>query len=192
MLDRLRRALDRIGKLGTTLIGVALWEIGARVTLPGLNAGVLGNLFASGRGGLLGLYNMIGGGALSRGAILGLGLLPYLSARIYMRLSRMAFPEFQRVWEQPGGGARYRKWTRQLSVLLSVAQSIGFARVVQNIGAAPSGAGFVIETMLALTAGSVFVMLVWEHASGRLAADVPDDETVSEEEPASPATRPAE
>ena len=41
MLDRLRRLFDRLGKLGTTAIGIVIWEIGARVSLPGLNGKVL-------------------------------------------------------------------------------------------------------------------------------------------------------
>ena len=174
MLERLRRAMDRLGKLGTTVVGLVIWEIGARVGLPGLDGKVLDAYSKSGGGGLTGLYDTLVGGAMSRGAILALGIVPYLSARIWMRLARFVSPALDAMSKHAAGRERIKKWTRALTVALAAVQSIGFALLLQNIGAAPSGAGFVIQSMLTLTAGAVFVMLVSEYMSGRLAVEQPD------------------
>jgi preprotein translocase subunit SecY len=167
MFDGLRRLLSRVGKAGTIAVGLVLWEVGARIGLPGLSGDILADLFRKSPGGLLGLYNLLSGGGLSRGAVLALGIAPYLSALAMMRLARFASPQLEAVWADHAGRARLHEWTRRLTLLLAAIQGIGFARFAQNAGAAPLGGAFIAQTMLILAAGSVFTMLVSEQLSGR-------------------------
>ena len=146
------------------VVGVYLvCEIGARVSIPGLSADALAQFFRRGGAtGLMSLYDRFVGGALSRGALLALGVMPYLSATIWMRFGRLVSPDLESVWRNDA--ERFNRWKRALTVVLSVVQSYGFAQFVQSIpGAVPNpGIGFTALTMSILTAGSIFTMAVVE------------------------------
>jgi preprotein translocase subunit SecY len=145
--------------------GLAFFEIGARIGLPGVNLSAVANALSQGpRNGLLGLYNLLGGGALSRGAVLALGIVPYISASIVMRLARVVSPTARALNETPDGHDRLTRWTRALTLALAAIQGYGFASFLQNIPGAVAnpGFGFTAQTMLILTAGSGIAMMITE------------------------------
>lgn len=178
MLSRARRIPRpwRRGALG--LLGLALYQLGALVAAPGLDGRVLGEYLraqrAAGGGGLLALYDRLAGGGLSRGAPLALGVMPYLSAWTFVRLARYAVPAVARVAEREGGGHALRRWTRALTVLLALVQSLGYALFTRSVpgAVAEPGVGHVVRTVLVLTAGALAVMWLGEGLTG----DMPDDE----------------
>ena len=88
--------------------------VGSRLPLAGVNVEQLFKFTAGSKGGLLGLYEMVFQGGLPRGAILGLGIMPYVAARLYMWLWRFVNPE----------ATVTRTKTRLLTAALSVIASL--------------------------------------------------------------------
>ena len=139
----------------TSASAIALIAVGSRITLPGVNSAAVTAFTGNSKGGLLGLYEMVFQGGLHRGAILGLGIMPYLSARIFMRLWRVVNPKAE--------PSRLR--TRILTVTLSLIQATGFALALQRMpgAVAEPGLGFIAKTVLTLTAGSLIAMWFGEQ-----------------------------
>jgi preprotein translocase subunit SecY len=179
-------------RLFALLAAIPLIIVGSRVTLPGVNAVALKNFIGSSRGGLLGLYELVFQGGLHRGAILGLGIMPYLTARVYMRLWRAVNPK----------AVTTRFKTRVLTVALSLIQSAGLATFLQRVpgAVAQPGPGFIATTMLTLTAGSLVAMWLGERLTEPSDLEVEDDDVSALPErreaspalpsPASPASQP--
>lgn len=156
-------------RLITALAAIPLLVVGSRIPLAGVNVQALARYMNGARGGLLGLYEMVFQGGLYRGAVLGLGIMPYLAARVYMRLWRAVNPK-----------ARDSKLkTRLVTVGLSLIQSLGVATFLQRVpgAVADPGPGFVTKTVLTLTAGSLVAMWFGEQLTER--ADADDEEELS-------------
>jgi preprotein translocase subunit SecY len=171
-------------RVAMALGGLALFEAGVRLVLPGLIGPALGQYLRNGGGSLLlTLYDKLGGGGLSRGGVLALGILPYISATIMMRLARVISPPVDGLSASAEGRIRLRRWTRGLTVGLALIQSYGFARFVQGIPGAVMhpGFGFIAQAMAVLTAGSVVAMVVTEQ----LSAPADDDDITPLTPPAS-------
>ena len=159
------------------VIGVAaLYGIGARIVAPNINGDVIAEVFKSGGAGpLLRVYDWLVGGGVSHGAVLAIGIMPYLSARIFLWLARVAVPSVAEMANQDGGHARLRRWTRGLTFGLALVQSYGFARFVESIRGAVvhPGAPFIVQTMAVLTAAAMCVTWVSERLSASDDRDVP-------------------
>lgn len=109
-----------------------------------------------------------------RGGALALGILPFITATIVVRLTRVVSPEMERMSRTSEGRASLTRWTRVLTTALALVQSYGFARFVQAVPGAVDnpGFGFIGQTMLVLTTGSLVAMAVTE----RIAQAVADDD----------------
>ncbi len=174
-----RRIPELWRKTGLALATLAVCAVGARIVAPGLNGQALHDfLRAGGSTGLLRVYDWFVGGASSRGAVLALGIMPYVSARIMVRLL---------TWRNQVGQAKRTRWTRWLTGGLALVQSYGFARFVEGIPGAVAhpGVGFLAKTMAVLTTGAIGVMLLSERLTERHDDDLPVDEST-----ASPASEP--
>src|ERR1700720_1488621 len=77
------------------LIGLVVYRLGAYIPVPGLDPHKLADLFQQHEGGILGLFNMFSGGALSRLTIFALGIMPYISASIIMQLLVAVLPSLE-------------------------------------------------------------------------------------------------
>lgn len=181
----LRDTAERSRKAVVALGGLLLVEVGGRIALPGLNVQVLSDfLLHRGGGGLLSLYDRLVGGAVSRGAVLALGIMPYLSARVFVRLARATLPSVGAMETDEAGLTKPRWGTRVLTVGLALVQSYGFAQLAQAIPGAVTrpGTGFVIQTMLTLTAGAIVAMALAEQVTGQIQGrpqQAADDEPTS-------------
>ena len=134
---------------------IAYVYVGSRLSLPGVDVQRLVALRNQAPGGLLGLYELVFAGGLHRGALLTVGIMPYLTARIWMRLARIVSPRVAAL----GDHARIVR-TRWLTGALAVVQSFGVALFLQrvpNVVANP-GMGFTATTVLALTGASLVAM----------------------------------
>ena len=152
-LPDLRKAFIWLG-------AIAYVYVGSRIRLPGISAEYLAQFTQNARGGLLGLYELIVSGGLHRGAILGLGVMPYLTARIYMRLARTVSRRIAALDNE--GRVQHTRW---LTAALAVIQSIGFASFLQRIPnvVANPGMGFTITTVLTMTGASLVAMWFGEQ-----------------------------
>jgi preprotein translocase subunit SecY len=142
-------------RLVAFITAIPLIVVGSRITLPGVSVEGLAKFVGDSRGGLLGLYELVFQGGLHRGAVLSLGIMPYLSARVYLWLWR-------RVRHGPKAS---RTTTRALTIVLSVIQSLGIAALFQGMPGvvANPGPGFIATTVLTLTAGSLVAMWLGEQ-----------------------------
>jgi preprotein translocase subunit SecY len=169
-----RRRVQR--KVSLALAALLACEAGARIVLPNVNGPLLEEYLRRGASGpLMHLYNFLAGGALGRGAILALGIVPYLSARIYLRLARVAFPRVAAMWAHDAGRARLKRWTRWLTGGFAVVQSLGFSLFLQNLPGvvANPGVGFIAQTMVVLTGGALFTMWIAERLAGDRGEELP-------------------
>jgi preprotein translocase subunit SecY len=162
-------------KLLFTLFAVAVYRLGAHLPLPGINAQALGMLMQQlkQQGSIFGMYDIFVGGALSRAAVLFLGVMPYISASIIFQLIGSVFPQLEKMQRDQAGRRKITQYTRYLTVGLAAFQAISIAIFLESQKFS-SGAGtlaivyepgwtFRITAMLTLTAGAIFAMWIGEQ-----------------------------
>ncbi|OGC42478.1 preprotein translocase subunit SecY [candidate division WOR-3 bacterium RBG_13_43_14] len=162
-------------KLFFTLFAVAVYRLGAHLPLPGINAQALGLLMQQlkQQGSIFGMYDIFVGGALSRAAILFLGVMPYISASIIFQLLGSVFPQVEKMQRDQAGRRKITQYTRYLTVGLAVFQSISIAMFLESqkfTSAAGTmaivynpGWAFRLTAMLTLTCGAIFAMWIGEQ-----------------------------
>ncbi|HET6587877.1 MAG TPA: preprotein translocase subunit SecY [Oleiagrimonas sp.] len=151
-----------------------VYRLGSFIPVPGVNPGAMTNLVQQG-GGLLNMFNMFSGGALSRFSIFALGVIPYISASIVVQMMGSVLPSWQALKKEGESGQRkLTMYTRIGTVGLCIVQSFGIAVALQGqtaAGGAPvvyfPGAGFVFSAVVGLTAGSMFLMWLGEQMTER-------------------------
>lgn len=157
-----------------TLLMFVVFRIGVYITTPGVNAVALTQFFSASNSNLFGLFNMFTGGALSRFSIFSLGIMPYISSAIIFEMLPMVIPSLG-ILQKEGGDAGRKKFTQYIrygTVILALFQSIGISYGIE-IMRSPSGLPvvghpgfhFMIISVIALTAGTVFVMWIGEEIS---------------------------
>ncbi|HEX7050712.1 MAG TPA: preprotein translocase subunit SecY [Longimicrobiales bacterium] len=158
-------------KILFTLLALFVYRIGAHITAPGVDIGVLREQFGQLQGTLFGVYDMFVGGALSRATVLSLGIMPYISASIVFQLLAAVFPTIEKMQKEgEEGRKKLTQWTRYATVALALVQAWGYAVFLQNpgIGAVQNpGIAFLLSTSLVLTAGAMFVMWLGEQITER-------------------------
>src|SRR3989442_6143736 len=103
-LKNMFKVPDLRNKILFTLIIIAIYRLGSNVPVPGIDFAAVHRLeSASHRGGVLGFLNLFSGGALTRVAVFGLGIMPYITAEIIIQLLIVVIPKFEE-WRGPGAG----------------------------------------------------------------------------------------
>jgi preprotein translocase subunit SecY len=156
-------------KIKFTFLCLAIYRIGSHVTAPGVDVTAMMNFFASQGGGLLGLYDLFVGGNLSRSTIFALGIMPYISASIFMQIGAAVIPTLDKMNKDEEGRKRITQWTRYATVGLALVQAYGYALFTSGVQGAVlnPGSGFVFQMMLFLTTGALFVMWLGEQITER-------------------------
>ena len=94
-------AIDELKKrIVYTLLLLVIYRLGSYIILPGIDSDALEGLNRQTKNNILGLINTFAGGAFARGAIFALGIMPYISASIFMQLVTIAIPSFQRLQKE--------------------------------------------------------------------------------------------
>jgi preprotein translocase subunit SecY len=158
-----------------TLGILAVYRVGAHVPIPGVDAAVLATFFAGTEGTLLGLVSAFTGGALERMTVFALGIMPYISASIILQLLTVVYEPIARLKKEGEQGRKtITKYTRYGTVVLSVIQGTGIAvglQTMQGPTGAPvvtdPGIGFILLTVITLTAGTAFIMWLGEQITER-------------------------
>src|SRR5438874_13678066 len=157
-----------------TLALLAVYRIGAHIPTPGINWRVLEMLFQQGQGSFLGIFDLFSGGNLRRLTIFALGIMPYITASIILQLMTVVFPYLERLQKEGELGRRkITQYTRYLTIVLSVIQSVTIATALQTANYSGQalvyhpGWGFTLMTVLTLTTGSAFIMWLGEQISER-------------------------
>src|SRR5436190_8898509 len=147
-------------KIVFTLLCLLIYRIGAHVTAPGVDPKALVDFFAQQKnsGGLLGLYNLFTGGQFSRSTVFALGIMPYISASIFMQIAGAVLPQVEKMQKEEEGRKRINQWTRYATVGLAAVQGWGFALFVESLPSVvlEPGPAFRFQMMFFLTTGAVF------------------------------------
>ena len=106
-------------KILFTLFILLIYRIGAHITVPGLDVGVLRQQFGALQNTFFGIYDMFVGGGLSRATIFALGIMPYISASIMFQLLAAVFPTVEKLQKEgEDGRKKLTQWTRYTTVAL--------------------------------------------------------------------------
>jgi preprotein translocase subunit SecY len=87
-------------KILFTLFILLIYRIGAHITVPGLDVGILRQQFGALQNTFFGIYDMFVGGGLSRATIFALGIMPYISASIMFQLLAAVFPTVEKLQKE--------------------------------------------------------------------------------------------
>ena len=163
MGDLKRRVVFLLGAL-------VVYRIGAHIPVPGIDPLVLSRLFESQQGGILGMFNMFSGGALSRFTVFALGIMPYISASIIMQLLTVVLPSLEQLKKDGEAGRRkITKYTRFGTVALALFQAFGIATALEGQSGLvlEPGIFFRLTTMITLVTGTMFLMWLGEQITER-------------------------
>ena len=145
-----------------TFLFLAVFRLGSYIVLPGVDSTKL----EAPTSGIFGLLDTFLGGAFSNASIFGLGIMPYITASIFIQLLTVAVPTIQKMQrEGESGRKKLNQWTRLLTIAITAGQSVGYiATTIPAEAIFPefSGALFNVSSVLCLTAGTVFCMWMGE------------------------------
>ncbi|MGD9762643.1 MAG: preprotein translocase subunit SecY [Candidatus Binatia bacterium] len=158
-----------------TLAMLAVYRVVVAIPTPGIDGRALAELFEQMRNSVLGMVNLLSGGALEQFSIAALGVMPYISASIILQLMTVVIPHLERLSKEGEAGRRkITQYTRYGTVVLAVIQglfiSMGLEQA-QSPGGAPivyePGWSFRVMTIMTLAAGTAFLMWIGEQISER-------------------------
>ena len=153
-----------------TIFILAIYRLGTFVPLPGIDPTQLQTLMEGNQKGLLGMFNVFAGGAVSRMAIFALGIMPYISSSIIVQLLTGTSDYFKNLKNQGEiGRKKINQYTRYGTVLLAAVQGYGVSVGLEsssNVVIDP-GTFFKITTAISLIAGTMFLMWLGEQITQR-------------------------
>ena len=153
-----------------TVLVLAVYRLGTFVPLPGIDPEQLQVMMDSNQKGLLGMFNVFAGGAVSRMAIFALGIMPYISSSIIIQLLTGVTDYFKNLKSQGEiGRQKITQITRYGTVLLATVQGYGLAVGLESSADLVINPGifFKISTVTTIVAGTIFLMWLGEQITQR-------------------------
>ena len=170
----LAKATDLKRRLLFVMGALLVYRLGTYIPVPGIDPHVWNEIFTQKGGGILDMFNMFSGGALSRMTIFALNIMPYISASIIMQLASAMSPQLEALKKEgPSGRVKINQYTRYLTVLLASVQAYGLAVGLESMqgstGSAVIDPGmfFRISTVITIVGGTVFLMWLGEQITAR-------------------------
>ncbi|MDD5175509.1 MAG: preprotein translocase subunit SecY [Sterolibacterium sp.] len=171
------KPIGKTGKFGDLwrrlwfLLGaLVVYRIGAHIPVPGIDPVALAQLFEGQKGGILGVFNLFSGGALSRFTIFALGIMPYISSSIIMQLMSIASPQLEALKKEGEAGRRkITQYTRYGTVGLALFQGIGISIALESQPGLVLDPGmmFRLTAVTTLVTGTMFLMWLGEQITER-------------------------
>ncbi len=166
------KATDLKKRIWFTLGALIVYRLGTYVPLPGIEPGVIQDIFNQQQGGVLDMFNMFSGGALGRMTIFALNIMPYISASIIIQLLTTVSPHLEQLKKEgESGRKKINQYTRYGTVLLAMVQSYGIAVGLEALAAGSAvlepGLFFRATTVITLTGGTIFLMWLGEQITQR-------------------------
>ncbi len=156
-----------------TLILIFIYRVGSFIVLPGIDPNKLASLADSTKGGMLGLLDTFVGGAFSKASIFALGIMPYISASIFMQLMTILVPQMAKIQKEgESGRKKINQWTRYLTVIVTAFQAAAYIGYLNSPGNKEAIIGefapyFWASTVIILTVGTLFVMWLGEKITDK-------------------------
>ena len=157
-------------KLIFTVLILLIFRIGNAITVPYVNVDLLQSQLQSMGTTILGLYNVMSGGAFATATVFALGVQPYINSSIIIQLLTVAIPALERLARDGGeeGRKKIQSITRYTTVAIAVLQAFGYYMMMKNYGLLATGADGVwpaLVIMVSMIAGSSFVMWMGEQVT---------------------------
>lgn len=164
------KADDLKKRLLFTLGALIVYRLGTFIPIPGIDPVALEGIFSQQSSGILGMFDMFSGGALSRMTIFALNIMPYITASIIMQLMTAIVPTLEQLKKDGDAGRKQiNQYTRYLTVLLATVQGYGIAvglESAQGVVQEP-GMMFRLTTVVTLVGGTLFLMWLGEQITSR-------------------------
>ena len=168
------KATELKSRIWFTLGALVIYRLGTYIPIPGIDPGILQDVFSRNAGGILGMFDMFSGGALGRMTIFALNIMPYISASIIIQLLTAVSPTLEALKKEgESGRKKLNQYTRLGTVLLAAVQSYGIAVGLEGMRAGTAsavldpGLFFRLVTVVTLTSGTVFLMWLGEQITAR-------------------------
>ena len=162
-IEELRR------KILFTLLIILLYRLGNAIPVPYVNTEALKSYFSQVEGTMLGLYNMMSGGAFSQATIFALSIQPYINASIIIQLLCIAIPALERLSKEGGeeGRKKIASITRYATVGIGLLMGFAYYMLMRNYQLISAGYEKSFWTALVIiltfTSGSALIMWLGEQ-----------------------------
>lgn len=171
----LAKATDLKKRILFTVAALVVYRLGTWIPIPGVDPHVMADLFRQTGGGILGMFDMLAGGALQRMTIFALNIMPYISASIIIQLMTTVVPALEAIKKEgEAGRKKINQYTRYLTVVIAVFQSYGIAVGLMGMTGSTGPAVmmdnpllFQFTTVVTLTGGTLFLMWLGEQITAR-------------------------
>lgn len=170
ILSTMSKMSELKSRLWFVLGALVVYRLGAHIPVPGIDPTILKQLFDSQKDGILGMFNMFSGGALSRFTVFALGIMPYISASIIMQLLTVVSPKLEQLKKEGEAGRRQiTKYTRYGTVALATFQALGIAIALEGQAGLvlDPGFSFRLTAVVTLVCGTMFLMWLGEQITER-------------------------
>ncbi|RPG93339.1 MAG: preprotein translocase subunit SecY [Candidatus Pelagibacter sp. TMED272] len=164
------QATDLKNRILFTILLLIVYRLGTYVPISGIDPSALKEIMDTSQKGLLGMFNMFSGGAVTRMAIFALGIMPYISSSIIVQLLTGTSDYFKSLKDQGEvGRKKITQITRYGTVLIACLQGYGVSVGLENAGnlVIEPGMSFRIITTISLVAGTTFLMWLGEQITLR-------------------------
>ena len=168
------KATELKNRIWFTLGALLVYRLGTFIPLPGIDPTVLEDIFRQNQGGILGMFDMFSGGALSRMTIFALNIKPYISASIIMQLMTAVSPQMEALKKEgEAGRKKINQYTRYLTVVIAAVQAFGIAAGLEGVSSsagpavADPGVFFRFSVVITLVGGTIFLMWLGEQITAR-------------------------
>ena len=155
-------------KIVFTLLILLIFRIGNAIPVPYINTTLLGNYLDSMSGTVLGLYNVMSGGAFAEATVFALGVQPYINSSIIIQLLTIAIPALERLARDGGeaGKKKIASITRYATVAIALLQGFGYYMICKNYNILEQqGIWPTLVIIVSFVAGSSFVMWLGEQVN---------------------------
>ena len=155
-------------KIVFTLLILLIFRIGNAIPVPYINTTLLGNYLDSMSGTVLGLYNVMSGGAFAEATVFALGVQPYINSSIIIQLLTIAIPALERLARDGGvaGKKKIASITRYATVAIALLQGLGYYMICKNYNILEQqGIWPALVIIVSFVAGSSFVMWLGEQVN---------------------------
>ncbi|MDE0610891.1 MAG: preprotein translocase subunit SecY [Anaerolineaceae bacterium] len=159
------RLPDVRSKLLFTGLVLVVYQFAAHVPVIGVDRNALQAVLESNAGGLVGVLNLLSGGAVSNFSVIAMGVYPYITASIIFQLLVPVIPQLEAIQREPGGQEKIQRYTYYLAIPMAILQGVGQIAIFGNLGGAPIIPEFgqnplvTITVISTMTAGTMFA--VW-------------------------------
>ncbi|MBF0093751.1 MAG: preprotein translocase subunit SecY [Alphaproteobacteria bacterium] len=168
------KATELKKRIWFTLAALVVYRLGTYIPLPGIDPRVLKDVFSQNAGGIMGMFDMFAGGALSRMTIFALNIMPYISASIILQLMTTVSPSMEALKKEGDAGRKkINQYTRYLTVAIATLQAYGIGAGLEGMTSSAGsavldpGLFFRFTTVITLVGGTMFLMWLGEQITAR-------------------------